>query len=586
MAGKSVVRELVTLWGFDIDSQPLRELDTGLNVIKSSLKHIGIAVAATATGIGFLLNEAGKQEQTNVAFETMIGNAERAQVLIRDLQEFAARTPFTIPGIERNAKLLLGMGIEVDKLLPTLKALGDVSAGLSVPLGRIALNFGQIKAQGKLTGRELRDFAVAGVPLLAELAKQFGKTEAQVTKMISSGKVGFADVEKAFISMSSEGGRFNNLMIKQSKTFKGLISNVQDFGIIFARELGQEILPMAKEIVLEFSEWLRINRKIVMSNFKEFLKSLVGFFKDLITLISTFKKVLDGVVKAFGGWNKVLKTTMKLFTGIMGVGLLIGIGLITKAIWGMVAAFAANLITAGANLAAFISMGGVLPGLSFGLRALGNTALFAQAKMALIPLAIGAIAVAIALIAEDIIAFSQGRDSVFGRMISGLDVILSSVKEKFGIFGEIGARIVATLLTPIRAVVNGFKNIMTIIDMIRGKIGFMKGLKDIGSGIMSTLGFGATDSAASMFGMADGVGAATDQVSAGNNAFSATGGMSSKSDKGVNKSVSVNSKVDMNLNVTGMNKEDAENLITGKWTDSLDNVLRSAVRDGESQIER
>ena len=176
MAGQ-IVRELVTVWGFDVDLKALKQLDSGIEGIKSKLKDAGIAIIGTSLAIGALLNEAGKQEQVEVAFETMIGDAERARVALQELQEFATRTPFTLPGVEQNAKLLLGMGIELDSLLPTLKALGDVSAGLSVPLGRIALNFGQIKTQGKLTGRELRDFAVAGVPLLDELAKQLGKTK-------------------------------------------------------------------------------------------------------------------------------------------------------------------------------------------------------------------------------------------------------------------------------------------------------------------------------------------------------------------------------------------------------------------------
>ena len=94
--------------------------------------------------------------------------------------------------------------------------------------------------------------------------------------------------------------------IKQSKTLKGLISNAQDFGIIFSRELGQEILPMAKEIVTLFLEWVQANRKLLMSDLKKFLKVLVGFFRDLIGLVTTFKKAMDGVVGIFGGWNSAL----------------------------------------------------------------------------------------------------------------------------------------------------------------------------------------------------------------------------------------------------------------------------------------
>ena len=143
----------------------------------ASLAFAG-GLAIVGGGIAFLgksaIDAAGQFEQSNIAFTTMLGSAEEATKLLSDLADFARKTPFELVGIEASAKQLLAMGIESNKLLPTLKTLGDVSAGLSVPMSRLALNFGQVKAQGKLTGRELRDFAIAGVPLLAELSKELG----------------------------------------------------------------------------------------------------------------------------------------------------------------------------------------------------------------------------------------------------------------------------------------------------------------------------------------------------------------------------------------------------------------------------
>jgi tape measure domain-containing protein len=211
--------------------------------VGAGITAVGVA---GAVAVGGLIKMAGQFEQTQIAFTTMLGSAEEANKLLKDLADFAARTPFTIPGIEQNAKLLLGMGVAAEDMIPTLKALGDVSAGLSVPLDRIALNFGQIRVQGKLTGRELRDFAVAGVPLIAELAKNFGLTEAAITDMVSKGEIGFDDVENAFITMTSEGGRFFDLMDAQSKTFLGQVSNIQDSFIKLARIMGNIFLPAAK----------------------------------------------------------------------------------------------------------------------------------------------------------------------------------------------------------------------------------------------------------------------------------------------------------------------------------------------------
>ncbi len=218
--------------------------------VEQSIGKAGAAITAFgvagAVGVAGLVKIAGQFEQTQIAFTTMLGSAEDATKLLKDLADFATKTPFTIPGIEKNAKLLLGMGVAADDMIPTLKALGDVSAGLSVPLDRIALNFGQIRVQGKLTGRELRDFAVAGVPLLAELAKNLNLTEREISEMVSRGEIGFKDVETAFQTMTGEGGRFFDLMDAQSKTFLGQVSNIQDSFIKLARIMGDVFLPIAK----------------------------------------------------------------------------------------------------------------------------------------------------------------------------------------------------------------------------------------------------------------------------------------------------------------------------------------------------
>jgi hypothetical protein len=155
----------------------MRELDDSVSDVNNgllSLKNVAIATAvAVATGVSLIAKESIKQadlfEQSQIAFSTMLGSAEKANQLLADLADFAKNTPFGLQDIEQNAKQLLAMGSSSEEVLKELKMLGDVSAGLSVPLWRLSLNFGQVRTQGKLTGRELRDFNVAGVPLIDTL---------------------------------------------------------------------------------------------------------------------------------------------------------------------------------------------------------------------------------------------------------------------------------------------------------------------------------------------------------------------------------------------------------------------------------
>lgn len=219
----------------------------------------------------------GEFQQLQVAFETMLGSKAKADILFAQVVDFAFRTPFELTEVASGTKQLLAYGVAAEDIIPTLKSLGDVSAGLSVPIERIILNYGQVRTQLKLTGRELRDFNLAGVPLISELAKQLGVAESKIADMVERGQIGFPEVEKAFRSMTEEGGRFNNLMDKQAKTITGLASNFADAWDKMLNSMGQQ-----NEGVIAGS----IRGAITLTeNYEEVLKIL----KILIATYGTYK---------------------------------------------------------------------------------------------------------------------------------------------------------------------------------------------------------------------------------------------------------------------------------------------------------
>lgn len=226
-----------------------------------ALVGLGVTKAlSTAAWRAYTL--AGNLQQADVAFTTMLWGAEAARKMLQDLSDFAANTPFELTGVRQTAKQLLAYGIEAHKIIPTLKALGDVSAGLSVPIEQVAYAYGQVKSATKLTGNDLKQFINAGVPIIQELAKNMGVAESKIKDMVSAGKIWFADVEKAFQTMSSEWGKFADLMEKQSDTMMGAWSNFQDsidslgeaIGSLFTGEAGGLFKWMAS-IVEAIKEW-------------------------------------------------------------------------------------------------------------------------------------------------------------------------------------------------------------------------------------------------------------------------------------------------------------------------------------------
>ena len=185
-------------------------------------------------------------ETTTIAFETMLGSAGAAKKMMADLTQFAAATPFELPQIQQATKVLLGFGIAQEQIMPTLRTLGDISAGTGKDFKELAIIYGQVKAKSRLMGDELLQFSEASVPLLRVLAKQMGKNEETIIKMTEQGKIKFADVEKALASMSGEGGIFFDLMKRQSTTVTGLWSTWKDSANKNLRDMFTALAPVTR----------------------------------------------------------------------------------------------------------------------------------------------------------------------------------------------------------------------------------------------------------------------------------------------------------------------------------------------------
>lgn len=181
----------------------------------------------------------GEYQQLEVAFETMLGSKSKADALMGQLIDTAAKTPFEMSEVAEASKMLLAYGMEGDKVNETLIRLGDIAAGLSMPLKDLAFLYGTTMVQGRLYTQDLNQFLGRGIPLADELAKQFGKNKSEVKKLVEEGKIGFPEVQKAIEALTGEGSKFGGLMDKQSKTIKGQLSNIEDAWEQMFNEIGR-----------------------------------------------------------------------------------------------------------------------------------------------------------------------------------------------------------------------------------------------------------------------------------------------------------------------------------------------------------
>ncbi len=228
-------------------SQSAQQSGTQLDDTFGKLKNNIAGVAGGIASVTMLkelskqiANVRGEFQQLEVAFTTMLGSADKANKLMQQLIKTAATTPFDLKSVAGGAKQLLAYGMEADQVNDTLIKLGDIAAGVSIPLGDLVYLYGTTMVQGRLYTQDLNQFVGRGIPLLEELAEQFGVAQSDVKKLVEEGKVGFPHIQKAIENMTSAGSKFGGLMEAQSKTIKGQISNIEDSIDMMFNEIGQK----------------------------------------------------------------------------------------------------------------------------------------------------------------------------------------------------------------------------------------------------------------------------------------------------------------------------------------------------------
>ena len=194
---------------------------------------------------------AAKFEQSRIAFEVMVGSASRAAKLIEQMREFSDRTPFSSDKVLEAARTLLSFGSSAESVAPTLKMLGDISAGTGKDLAELAVIFGQIKSTGRLMGGDLLQLINAGFNPLTEIAKATGKSMLELKQDMEKGLITFDMVEAAFKSATSEGGLFFQMTEKQAQTLNGQLSTLRDSMDRLAQGFGGSMLPELKLMVAE-----------------------------------------------------------------------------------------------------------------------------------------------------------------------------------------------------------------------------------------------------------------------------------------------------------------------------------------------
>ncbi len=225
----------------------MAELDRAMNAALPASKAVaggllGIGVAAAGASLkGIQL--AASMEQSKIAFGTMLGSAQEADSFVRQLWDFAAKTPFEFEGLQNSSRMLLAFGFQAKEIIPIMTAVGNAVSGLgggAFEIDRVVRALGQMQAKGKVSAEEMMQLAELGIPAWDMLAKTIGVSVPEAMKMAEKGTIPAATAIKGFVEEMNK--RFPDMMAKQSQTLLGMWSTAKDNVSGVLRVLGEEII--------------------------------------------------------------------------------------------------------------------------------------------------------------------------------------------------------------------------------------------------------------------------------------------------------------------------------------------------------
>ena len=258
--GKVVIETDLDSKGFKSGLSKMQSIaKTGFKTVATS---VGVVSTAMAGLVGFGVKYNSEIEQLQTSFEVMTGSAEKAQSIIKELQEIGAKTPFEVKGLAETTQLLMNYGLEADDAIDKMMMLGDIAQGSSEKMNRIAMAYGQMSSAGKVSLEDVKQMIEAGFNPLQEISQTTGESMASLYDRISDGTISVDEITASMERSTSAGGKYFQSMEKQSKTLNGQISTLKDnfsqFAGVLAEDttnaISSEFLPAINETIQAMQE--------------------------------------------------------------------------------------------------------------------------------------------------------------------------------------------------------------------------------------------------------------------------------------------------------------------------------------------
>jgi tape measure domain-containing protein len=297
-------------------------------------------------GLGASLNQGMKNSKDKLDLQLLVGD-NSGELLFKGLK---GMKPMLGDGAFSGGKELIQAGVSVDKILPMISQLGDVSLGSTDKLAALTASFSMLNKEGKLSESTLESLQSAGFKPLDILHQKTGESMKSLQKKLEDGKISIKMVEDALQSATGPGGQFFGVMDKIANSPSGAWEMLKFQVVDFAGKVGDKLMPLATiitDVLIVGFNWLTDSIGTVVGWMSQ-LYSWTQKNSDIIAALGI--AVLTGVTayQLFVTWQKLawmwqmrdlVATT--LLTTAKGIATLVTGGL-TAAVMSLNAAFWAN----------------------------------------------------------------------------------------------------------------------------------------------------------------------------------------------------------------------------------------------------
>ena len=235
-------------------NKSLGRVQRNLRGMTSNIKQLGqdmtrsLSLPLAALGAA-ALKSAADLATLETAFISVTGGAEQAAMMMKQLNEFTAQTPFQIEAVANSARQLIASGTDIADVNTQLQFLGDIAATSGSSIDEIAAIFAKVNAKGKVELENLNQLAERGIPIFTALSEATGLP----ADKLGAGAVSVEQFSQVLQGFAQEGGFAEGAMLRLSQTVSGKFSTALDNAKLAAASLGEQLLPFASKALDAFT---------------------------------------------------------------------------------------------------------------------------------------------------------------------------------------------------------------------------------------------------------------------------------------------------------------------------------------------